>query len=109
MTEGMAAELRPHGVAAIALVPGFMRTERVMASHAAHPFDLTFTESPAYLGRAVVALAQDPNVLVKSGGLLYVGDLAKSYGFTDVDGRQPPPFRTGDLETAYGTTSPGED
>jgi NAD(P)-dependent dehydrogenase (short-subunit alcohol dehydrogenase family) len=98
MTEGMARELRPHQVAAIVLVPGFMRTERVMASHAVHPFDLSFTESPAYLGRAVVALAGDPNVLAKSGQLLYVGDLAKAYGFTDVDGTQPPPFRSGDSD-----------
>ena len=104
MTEGMARELHPHGVAAIVLVPGFMRTERVMASHAVHPFDLASTESPAYLGRAVVALGGDPAVLTKSGQLLYVGDLAKVYGFTDVDGTQPPPFRTGDLEKAYGTT-----
>jgi len=104
MTEGMARELRPHRVAAIVLVPGFMRTERVMASHAAHPFDLAATESPAYLGRAVVALGGDPKVLAKSGQLLYVGDLAKVYGFTDVDGSQPPPFRTGDLDKAYGTT-----
>jgi len=104
MTEGMARELRPHRVAAIVLVPGFMRTERVMASHAAHPFDLGATESPAYLGRAVVALGGDTELLAKSGQLLYVGDLAKVYGFTDVDGSQPPPFRTGDLDKAYGTT-----
>lgn len=107
MTEGMAGELRPHGVAAIVLVPGFMRTERVMTSHAAHPFDLASTESPAYLGRAVVALAGDPQVLEKSGRILYVGDLAKVYGFTDVDGTQPPQFRTGDLEKAYGVTDEG--
>jgi NAD(P)-dependent dehydrogenase (short-subunit alcohol dehydrogenase family) len=104
MTEGMAKELRPHRVAAIVLVPGFMRTERVMASHAVHPFDLASTESPAYLGRAVVALSADPEVLARSGQLLYVGDLAKVYGFTDVDGTQPPVFRTGDLEKAYGVT-----
>ncbi|MCI4343172.1 MAG: SDR family NAD(P)-dependent oxidoreductase [Thermoplasmata archaeon] len=101
MTEGMAKELRPHRVGALVLVPGFMRTERVMTSHATHPFDLSSTESPSYLGRAVVALAGDPDVLAKSGQLLYVGDLAKVYGFTDVDGTQPPVFRTGDLEKAY--------
>jgi len=106
MTEGMAKELLPRGVAAVALVPGFMRTERVMASHALHPFDLSFTESPAYVGRAVVALAQDPGVLGKTGRLLYVGDLAKIYGFTDVDGTQPPPFRVGDLDKAYRSTGP---
>jgi NAD(P)-dependent dehydrogenase (short-subunit alcohol dehydrogenase family) len=104
MTEGMAGELRPHRVAAMVLVPGFMRTERIMAAHAVHPFDLSFTESPAYLGRAVVALAGDPNVMARSGQLLYVGDLAKAYHFTDVDGTQPPPFRTGDLDKAYGAS-----
>lgn len=102
MTEGMARELRPPGVAAIVLVPGFIRTERVMASHALHPFDLASTESPSYVGKAVVALAADPEVLVLSGQTLYVGNLAQRYGFTDVDGTQPPPFRTGDLEKAYG-------
>jgi NAD(P)-dependent dehydrogenase (short-subunit alcohol dehydrogenase family) len=104
MTEGMAGELRPHGVAAIVLVPGFMRTERVMAAHAITPFELSSTESPNYLGRAVVALVGDPKVLARSGRLLYVGDLAREYGFTDVDGSQPPRFRAGDLEKAYGVS-----
>jgi NAD(P)-dependent dehydrogenase (short-subunit alcohol dehydrogenase family) len=93
MAFGMARELRPHGVAAVALSPGFMRTERVMAAHAAHPFDLSGTESPAYLGRAVAALAADPNVIARTGQVLTVGELAQEYGFTDVDGRQPGPFR----------------
>jgi NAD(P)-dependent dehydrogenase (short-subunit alcohol dehydrogenase family) len=101
MTEGMASELRPYGVSAVVVVPGFMRTERVMAAHKREPFDLGFTESPHYLGRAVVALAGDPNIGKVSGQILYVGDLARTYGFTDVDGRQPPRFRVGDLERAY--------
>lgn len=92
MTYGMSQELRPRGVTVVALAPGFMRTERVMAAHAAHPFDLGKTESPAYIGRAVQALASDPRLSARSGELLYVGDLAKQYGFTDTDGRQPPPF-----------------
>ncbi len=73
--------------------PGFMRTERVMAAHAAQPFDLSATETPEYLGQAVAALAADPDVLQRSGEVLTVGDLAREYGFTDVDGRQPPAFR----------------
>jgi NAD(P)-dependent dehydrogenase (short-subunit alcohol dehydrogenase family) len=93
MIRGMAHELRPHGVAAIAVAPGFMRTERIMAAHAAHPFDLSWTESPEYSGRAVRALAEDENVLEKSGQVLTVGDLAREYGFTDIDGRQPAAFR----------------
>lgn len=93
MTSGMAKEYRFRGVAAVALAPGFMRTERVLAAHAARPFDLGPTESPAYLGRAVRALASDSNVSARSGEVLFVGDLAREYGFTDTDGRQPPPFR----------------
>jgi NAD(P)-dependent dehydrogenase (short-subunit alcohol dehydrogenase family) len=93
MTRGMAHDLRPHGVAAIAVAPGFMRTERILAAHAAHPFDLSITESPEYLGRAVRSLAEDANVMEKSGQLFTVGDLAREYGFTDVDGRQPVAFR----------------
>lgn len=93
MAFGMAEELRPHGVAAVALAPGFMRTERVMAAHAAWPFPLDRTESPEYLGRAVAALAADPEVMRWSGQVLDVGDLAREYGFTDVDGTQPVPFR----------------
>ncbi len=90
---GMAEELRPHGVTAVAVAPGFMRTERVLAAHAAEPFDLDSTETPEYLGRAVAALAGDPCVHEKSGQQLTAGDLACKYGFTDVDGRQPGPFR----------------
>lgn len=76
----------------VALAPGFMRTERIMAAHALQPFDLSPTESPAYLGRAVKSLASDEGILSRSGEVLYVGDLAKEYGFTDLDGRQPVPF-----------------
>jgi NAD(P)-dependent dehydrogenase (short-subunit alcohol dehydrogenase family) len=93
MIHGMAHELRPFGVAAIALAPGFMRTERIMAVHAAHPFDLGWTESPEYAGRAVRALAEDDKLMEKSGQILTVGDLAREYCFTDVDGRQPAAFR----------------
>ena len=93
MVFGMAEELRPRGIAAVALAPGFMRTERVLAAHAEHAFDLQQTESPEYLGRAVAALAADPRVLAKSGRVLTAGDLAHEYGFTDVDGRRPAPFR----------------
>jgi NAD(P)-dependent dehydrogenase (short-subunit alcohol dehydrogenase family) len=97
MAYGMARELRAHNIAAIALAPGFMRTERVVAVLSTIPgSDLSETESPEYVGRAVVALATDPKVMNKSGNILTVGDLAQEYGFTDIDGRQIPAFRIED-------------
>jgi len=93
MISGMARELKPHGVAAVAVAPGFMRTERVLTAHEQEPFDLSVTESPAYIGRAIRALVADADVIAKSGQMLTAGELAREYGFTDVDGRQPEPFR----------------
>ncbi len=95
MAYGMSIELRDYNIEALALAPGFIRTERVMASHAVQPFDLSRTESPEYIGRAVAFLASDPKIMEKSGRVMTVGDLAQEYGFTDVDGRQIPAFRIG--------------
>ena len=97
----VAEELRPHGVTSLAVSPGWMRTEFVLMGHKtdeAHWRDrpaLARTESPRYLGRAVAALAADPEVGKKSGRVLLVGDLAREYGFTDIDGRVVPPFAMG--------------
>ena len=98
----MAEELRPHGVASLAVSPGWMRTEFVLAGSKAdettwrdHP-RLARTESPRYAGRAVAALAADPRVMRWSGGVHRVGDLAVEYGFTDIDGRVVPPFELGE-------------
>jgi len=98
MSLGMAKELRKHNIAAVALTPGFMRTERVISAFTSAGMQgyENFTESPEYVGRAVAALAADPNVLEKSGQILRVGDLAREYGFTDVDGRVIPPFKMPD-------------
>lgn len=95
----MAEELRPHGVAAVALTPGFMRTETVLehfgvteaswrdgARRDAH---FANSESPLFVGRAVAALAADPQVLEKSGGLYSSWGLSGEYGFTDADGSRP--------------------
>lgn len=82
-TFGIATELKPYGVVAVAIAPGFMRTERVMEMHRKHPFDLSKTESPVCLARAVRAITEDQERGEVSGRLLYVGDLAKRYGFTD--------------------------
>ncbi len=95
----MAQELRPHGVAALAVTPGYMRTE-AMLDHfgvteanwregAKKDPNLIGSETPFYVGRAVAALAADPDVLEKSGGLYSSWDLALEYGFTDMDGSQP--------------------
>ncbi|NJN66391.1 MAG: SDR family NAD(P)-dependent oxidoreductase [Chloroflexaceae bacterium] len=92
LAAGIAHELRSSTIAALSLYPGFVRTERVMAVHAAHPFDLSQTETPEYTGRAVAALAGDPDVMRWSGSVVKVGELARVYGFTDRDGTQPPPF-----------------
>jgi NAD(P)-dependent dehydrogenase (short-subunit alcohol dehydrogenase family) len=93
MAGDMALELRRHDVAAVALHPGFVRTERVEAA-----WDL-LGEGPArvvhsveYVGRAVAHLACDPAIMELSGSRLAVGDLAVRYGFADIDGRQPPAF-----------------
>ena len=96
----MAQELtKQHNIAVVALAPGWMRTERVLAAFGAtandwqsHP-ELSATETPLYLGRGVAALAADPSgAMEMSGTAVRVADLAVKYGFTDEDGQQPPPF-----------------
>ena len=95
----MAQELREHGIATLAVAPGFMLTERVVEAFrragAEHAIDGPGgpKETTAYLGRAIAALASDERVIEKSGQLVEVGALAREYGFTDVDGTQPAPFR----------------
>jgi NAD(P)-dependent dehydrogenase (short-subunit alcohol dehydrogenase family) len=93
MAFGMARELQAHDIAVVALAPGFVGTERVLAAFAAAGQTPPNLESPEYAGRAVVALAGDANVMAKSGRVLTVGEMAAEYGFTDVDGRRPPPFQ----------------
>jgi dehydrogenase/reductase SDR family protein 1 len=95
MTADMAEELRPHGVAAVSLYPGMVRTEKVM--EAAAFLDLSNSESPQFVGRAVAALASDPEVIRKSGQALVAAALALEYGFTDVDGKQPRPLTLEDV------------
>ena len=95
MTSDMAEELKPHGVAAVSLYPGLVRTEKVM--EAAQWLDLSNSESPEFTGRAVVALATDPDVLRHTGKVLVVADLARAYGFTDIDGSTPRPLTLADV------------
>jgi dehydrogenase/reductase SDR family member 1 len=94
LTSDMSVELRPHGVTAVTLYPGLVRTEAVLA---AGVFDLSNSESPEFVGRAVAALASDPDALSQSGRVLVVADLAQRYRFTDIDGRTPRPLSLDDM------------
>jgi dehydrogenase/reductase SDR family member 1 len=80
-----AHELRPHHVAAVSLYPGLVRTEGVMEN--AHFFDMSNSESPQYVGRAVAALASDARLMEKSGQVLLTAALGQEYGFADIDGK----------------------
>ncbi len=94
-----AEELRHHGVAALALTPGFLRSEAVLDHFGvseenwrdAIQTDPHFaaSETPAYIGQAVAALAADPNVLARTGEACSTGQLAEEYGFADRDGSRP--------------------
>lgn len=88
----LAPEARKAGITLLGLLPGFMKTERVEVHMRDEAFQRRFryelAESPEYTGRAVVALACDANVIAKSGELIFVGDAAEEYGFTDIDGRR---------------------
>jgi NAD(P)-dependent dehydrogenase (short-subunit alcohol dehydrogenase family) len=95
----MAAELRRHNVVALALTPGFLRSEAMLDGFgvtetnwrdavAKNP-DFAESETPTYVGRAVVGLATDPNVAAKSGKVCSSWTLAREYDFRDADGRQP--------------------
>lgn len=103
MAFALAHELQPYGATAVALTPGWLRSEfmleefgvteanwREAISRVPH---FAISESPAFVGRAVVALAQDPAVSRWNGKSLSSGQLAKIYGFTDLDGSQPDAWR----------------
>ena len=90
LTADMACEIREFNVAVVSLYPGLVRTEKVM--EAAAFLDLSNSESPQFIGRAVAALATDPNIMDKSGRVVVAARLAQEYGFTDIDGKQPRPL-----------------
>jgi NAD(P)-dependent dehydrogenase (short-subunit alcohol dehydrogenase family) len=95
----MATELKTHGVAAVAVTPGYLRSEAMLERYGVTEAnwrdggkkDQNFLESetPLYLGRGVAALAADRHVLARSGHLWSSWELARQYGFTDADGRRP--------------------
>ena len=96
---GLAAEVAPHGVTALAVTPGFMRTEAILEGFGVteanwrdavdQPKAKGFgwaDETPCFIGRGIAALAADPNARSKSGGLFGSGRWRTSTGFTDIDG-----------------------
>jgi NAD(P)-dependent dehydrogenase (short-subunit alcohol dehydrogenase family) len=98
-------ELAPHGATAVALTPGWLRSEMMLeafrvseeswrdAPGKTAPPDFALSESPRYVGRAVVALASDPDRARWNQQSVDAGQLARDYGFTDVDGSQPDSWR----------------
>ena len=98
-----AQELRPHGGTAVALTPGWMRSELMLEHHSVSESNwrdatertphFCISESPRYVGRAVAALAGDPEASRWSGESLSSGQLAQVYGFTDLDGTRPDCWR----------------
>jgi NAD(P)-dependent dehydrogenase (short-subunit alcohol dehydrogenase family) len=99
-----AEELKPFGCTAVALTPGWMRSEMMLEHYgvteanwrdgaAVNPHFAAISESPRFVGRAVAALAADPELHHRNGGSFSSGGLAREYGFTDVDGSQPDCWR----------------
>jgi NAD(P)-dependent dehydrogenase (short-subunit alcohol dehydrogenase family) len=97
-------ELAPHGCAAVALTPGWLRSEMMLENFrvteanwrdaaAFQPHFAAISESPRFVGRSVAALAADPDVARHNGGSFSSGGLAQEYGFTDVDGSRPDCWR----------------
>ena len=97
MTADMACELKPHNVAVVALYPGLVRTEAVLDAAKSGFLDLANSESPEFIGRVILALADGPDLMSQSGRVLVAATVAKQYEIHDVDGRQPRPLT---LETA---------
>jgi NAD(P)-dependent dehydrogenase (short-subunit alcohol dehydrogenase family) len=103
MAFALAHELQAHRATAVSLTPGWLRSEVMLEAYEVTESNwrdattrsphFAISESPAFVGRAVAALAQDPNVSRWNGKSLSSGQLAKIYGFTDLDGSQPDAWR----------------
>jgi NAD(P)-dependent dehydrogenase (short-subunit alcohol dehydrogenase family) len=95
----MAEELKPHGLAALAVTPGFLRSEVMLENFGVTEDNwrdgirrdphFAASETPHFIGRAIAALAFDPQIIAKSGGTFTSWDLSDEYGFVDIDGRAP--------------------
>ena len=103
MAFALAHEVEPHGATAVSLTPGWLRSEAMLEAYGVTEEnwrdategtpDFAISETPAYVGRAVAALAADPDVSRWNGQSLSSGQLAKVYGFTDLDGSRPDAWR----------------
>ena len=89
MAADMAHELAALNVVVVSIYPGLVRTEAVLE---AGVFDLSNSESPEFIGRAVLALADDPQAMRHTGQVVVAAELAREYGFTDIDGKVPAPL-----------------
>merc|ERR1719350_468709 len=89
MTAEAATDLKEHGVAMVSLYPGLVKTEAILQAYGERVRKSKNAETPEFIGRAVVALAQDPKAQLKSGKVLIAQELADEYGFTDVGGHVP--------------------
>ena len=99
LAQAMAEDLRPYGVTSLSLTPGFLRSEEMLEHFgvteanwqegAKKDPNFIASETPYYIGRAVVALASDPNVIEKTGGAYSTWGLSEVYDFTDLDGTRP--------------------
>lgn len=99
LARSLARQLRPHKIAVVSLTPGFLRSEEMLDHFGVteanwrdaiqHDKYFAYSESPFYVGKAVVALGCDRKVMRKTGQALDSGRLAREYGFTDIDGTQP--------------------
>lgn len=87
LARDMGRALAPRGVAALALWPGVVKTEWVLAAaeQAGSNVDVKQAQAPRFVGRCIAALAMDPDVLEKAGGVFRVSELAREYRFTDPD------------------------
>ncbi|MGG6311891.1 SDR family oxidoreductase [Paenibacillus macerans] len=99
LAAAMAEELKPHNVTALAVTPGFLRSEQMLEYFGVQESNwrdavqqephYAESETPYFVGQAIAALAADPNVREKAGQALTSWDLSDEYGFEDVDGRKP--------------------
>ena len=95
MTADMAHEAEKFNIAVLSVYPGLVRTESVMRH--AQDFDMSNSESPQFTGRVIAALANDPNLMRKTGRVWVGAALAEEYGIVDIDGKHPRPVKLEEL------------